>query len=126
MFAGELLLVALIFYSIYYVGTRDKPIPKEVPQTGVRLQQKLHKYRSSGVNKTQMEDIQAELARRGVAIIPFFDGQKPDPEVAAELEMLLEQTPYVPRDLQTPGEDRLVSKSTYSVWLRKREDESDA
>jgi hypothetical protein len=121
MLVIELAFLGLVFYVCFKLGggTKDK---QKLPETGVRLQQKLQKYRMMGVNKTQMEDIQEELVRRGCLSVPFFTGQKPDPEVAAELEMLLEQTPYVPRDLNAPGEDRTISKSTYSAWLRPKDE----
>ena len=126
MIVAEVLILGLIFWAVYRLGTKNEQEAQQVPETGVRLQQKLHKYRMSGVNKTQMEDIMAELVRRGRYDVPFFgDPAKPDPEVAAELELMLEQTPYVPTELNEPGEDRLISKSTFSAWARPREiDES--
>lgn len=125
MIFAEVLLLGAIFWAVYRLGTRNQAPVQPLPETGVRLQQKLHKYRMHGVNKVQMEDIMAELVRRGRADVPFFNQGKPDPEVAAELELMLEETPYVPRELNEPGEDRMVSKSTFSAWLAPREtDES--
>jgi hypothetical protein len=125
MLVAEIALLGVLFYGVYWLGTYDKSsVPtQQVPETGVRLSQKLHKFRSMGVDRQMFEDIIAELTRRGATGMPFFDGSKPDPEVAAELEMMLEQTPYVPRELNEPGEDRLVSKSTYALWLRGKEED---
>jgi hypothetical protein len=124
MFLIDVLIIGIIFYGVHYLGTKNEEPTQPKQITGVRLQQLLHKYRTYGVDKIQMEDIQAELARRGRTDVPMFDGHKSDPEVAAELEMMLEQTPYVPRELAEAGEDRTVSKSTFSYWLRPEDEEA--
>lgn len=125
MFVLEIALLGLVFYSVFLLGSRKKGdyAVHEVPVTGVRLSQKLHQYRTMGVDRSQFEDVIGELTRRGVQGIPFFDGSRPDQEVASELDMLLEQAPYVPRELNEPGEDRLISKSTFSMWLRPKEED---
>lgn len=124
MFLSDVVIIGIIFYAVYMLDTQNQAKTEPKPKLSIRLQQKLHQYRQNGVNKIQMEDIQLELLRRGVSSVPMFDGSKPDPEVAAELDVLLETTPYVPRDLQEPGEDRAVSKSTFSLWLRPEDEEA--
>ena len=123
MLVLEAAILGLVFYGVYKLGTWTQPATQPEEETGVRLQQKLHFYRQHGVDKEQFEDVVEELVRRGATGIPFFDGHTPDPEIAARLSLMLENTPYVPRELNEPGEDRLISKSTFPIWLRPKDEE---
>lgn len=123
MLIYEIAILGFIFYTVYKAGTWTQPKTQPVEETGNRLGQKLMFYRQHGVDKLYFEDVINELVRRGASDIPYFDGKLPDPEVAARLSMMLEQTPYVPIDLNEPGEDRLISKSTYSMWPRSKEED---
>jgi hypothetical protein len=130
MLWAEIVLFGFIFYCVYHFTDPNASMVKSAAPPrwkGPVLQQKLHKYRVQGVNRLICEDMMNELKRRGVPIyeIPQFDQGLPPEEVAAQLELMIEEVPYVPRDLQEPGEDKSIGRSTGELWPRPPEPEVD-
>lgn len=125
---ADVVLYVLIFFGVYYISeTPDTTMSHEdqqnVKKKSQQLKQKLHKYRTEGVNMDNMEDIYMELVRRGwnPDDIPIIDKCPSLEEWASRLDLMLQETPYRPRDLNEPGEDRTMAKSTLAVWARPRE-----
>ena len=124
----EIALCILIFYIFAYKVKDTKEAKVEVktkpkPQRTTKMCHYIHKYRTEGVNRLICEDIADELERRGLKhdSIPWFDKGMPPYEVAANLQVLLEEVPYVPTNLLKPGEDKVMAQTSMQIWPRKIE-----
>ena len=126
---AETILYALLFMGVYKLtdtkqtnnmSTEDMDRDRN---RGQQLKQKLHKYREQGVNMANLQEMYLELVRRGInpADIPKIDAFTSLQEFAANIELQLQETPFKPRDLNEPGEDRTLAKSTFQTWARPLE-----
>lgn len=131
MEGADILFFGVVFFIVYYL---TDPMKKNHQRQGPAarselLDQKLHQIRMRGIDADRMADIAGELARRGTPIgdIPRMPEHLTTAnlcEMQAKLELMLQETPYRPRDKGTPGEDKTLSKSSFQVWPRSLEEDN--
>jgi hypothetical protein len=130
MLGIDILFAAVVFFGVYYITQKNNTQRKEVARAdkSQRLEQLLTSYRTQGPNMKVMQDQTAELIRRGKAPdeIPQLgvNGVDSIQELAAELQLGMEDTPYVPRDLGEPGEDSTIANSGFQLWPRPLEEDA--
>lgn len=127
----DAILCLVIVAGVYYASDTT---PKQLSRQdyakdkirAVQLKRKLLKYRTQGADNNILQDMYEEIVRRGVepSKIPKKSDYVTSAEWAANLELLFNQTPYVPRDLGMPTEDKAVGKSTQVTWARPPEQQN--
>jgi hypothetical protein len=127
----DLLFFGVVFAVVYYLTdpTKKNFQKKETGSKSILLEQQLHAIRTRGIDSQRMADIAGELARRGVPVgdiprMPLNLTTSNLCELQAKLELLLQETPYLPRDKGEPGEDHTLSKSSFQVWPRSLEEDN--
>ena len=131
MEGADILFFGVVFFIVYYLtDPTKKNHQKEKPQARSELLDHwLHQIRVRGIDADRMADIAGELARRGVPVgdIPMMPANLTTAnlcELQAKLELMLQETPYAPRDKGTPGEDKTLAKSSFQVWQRSLEEDN--
>lgn len=128
MNGSEVVFLAVLFLATYYLTdpTVKNKQPQKRRERGIALEHHLHRLRVLGANVDTIYDIAGELVRRGVPVdkIPVLGPQTNLPELQAKLQLMLEETPYVHRDTQEPGEDHILAKSSWQLWPRKLEQQN--
>lgn len=126
---SEVAIILVLFGITYYM---TDPLPKTKQQKGsrekgVELEYRLHQIRNSGANVDRIYEISAELIRRGVPLdrIPRMGADTPSlAELQAKLELMIQEVPYVFRDLGVPTEDKSLAKSATQLWPRTLEQQN--
>lgn len=127
---SEVLFIAVIFFATYWLTDPKKKGQQQADrrERGLAMEMQLHQLRVSGVNMDKIFEMAAELIRRGVPMekIPTMNGSDMNSlyELQARLQLMIEETPYVHRELQEPGEDRTLAKSSFQLWPRGLEQDN--
>jgi hypothetical protein len=126
MFVLELAILGAVFYGVYKLMMGKEVPVQDVPTTADRDAQLRRKYFFAGVDRALAMDIKQELARRGVTDFPDFgENGWTDAEVMAKLQLLLEQTEYIPRNNDEPEIDVNLMKNPFPVSTDTCQDDTD-
>lgn len=133
MVTTDLAFAAILFFGIYFVTSQNdtrRNGKEEVLRASRsrRLSQLLTQFRMQGPNMKVLQDQTMELIRRGVPAkaIPKLGANGVDSlqEMAAQLQLLIEETPWAPNDNAEPGEDLVAANTGFQIWPRTLEEEA--
>lgn len=115
-------LLGALFAGIYYYMNSSKDDKQQDKQvTGTRLEQLVHKYRMQAPSTDDIMEMRLECERRGLStshIPDVLTNKDKKAEIAAKLQMLLEQSQYVHyKELDNIGEDKIIPKTTLTTDL---------
>jgi hypothetical protein len=126
----EVIFIVVVFGIIFWLTDPSKKGQQPAPdkQRGIAYEQKLHQLRLDGIDEDKMYEMAGELIRRGVSLdkVPKIEGTDRAAlyDLQTRLELMLNETPYVPRDISEPTEDRTLAKSSWQVWPRPLEQQN--
>jgi len=119
---SDFILIVALFFVAYKVSEPPRESKKQqgMQTKPEKYERYIHRYREQPPDRKDILEMQEELARRGVNpnMLPALGKDLKPEEVAAKLRILVDEVPYKPNDITTPGEDSSLAKSTLAVWNR--------
>lgn len=119
--------VGIFIFIMVLTWDKDKKNATEDNKTSARFFSWKQQSRTLGVDRKRAEEIRNELMRRGVEKPPVMpEDNASAATVFAELMVMLENTPYTPRDTIKVGLDKSVNALHPPIWPRAPDPDDDS